>query len=371
MRKVKTSPTIHVVGTLSDLLLGEETPLRYEDPGNPIVTVHIYGRSFPNTLVNLGATINILTTETCEELGIIALEPTTTLLELVDRLVVRPEGTLHNITFSVDSWEYPLDFLVINPKSRLDGHPLILGRPWLATVDAYIACREGSMIITKEEAVKYLVLYPRGSPSFPIVKICKKPPAYLEESICSPLIVAKALEFKDQTEDDVINNFINHLANVSNIQCQMLKAILDNESMEDPLKDTNDQHIQMTVVHNSKLVEIKPGKVLNINADLDSEQQQKLIQVLQKNKGPFSWDYPDRKGIDSQLCTHHIYTEKDARPIRQPQQRLNPHLKDIVKEALQKLLDVNFIYPISGSKCICPLVVVPKKNGKWCICVDY
>jgi len=39
----------------------------------------------------------------------------------------------------------------------------------------------------------------------------------------------------------------------------MLKAILDNEASEDPLKDTDDQHIQMTYVHNSKPVEIEPG----------------------------------------------------------------------------------------------------------------
>ena len=56
------------------------------------------------------------------------------------------------------------------------------------------------------------------------------------------------------------------------------------------------------------------------------------------------------KGIDPQLCTHHIYIEEDARPIRQPQRRLNPHLKDVVKAELQKNLDVNFIYPISDSK---------------------
>jgi len=42
-----------------------------------------------------------------------------------------------------------------------------------------------------------------------------------------------------------------------------------------------------------------------------------------------------------------------------------------VKAELQKLLDVNFIYPISNRKWVSPLVVVPKKNGKWRICVDY
>jgi hypothetical protein len=50
---------------------------------------------------------------------------------------------------------------------------------------------------------------------------------------------------------------------------------------------------------------------------------------------------------------------------------MNPSLKDIVKEELQKLLDVNFIYSISDSKWVSPLIVMPKKNGKWHIYVDY
>ncbi len=92
----------------------------------------------------------------------------------------------------------------------------------------------------------------------------------------------------------------------------MLKEILDNEAMEDLLKDTNEQHIQTNIIHNNKRVEIELGKVLNINDNLDSQQQQNIIQVLQKNKGVFAWDYPDMKGIDRQLCTHHIYKEKDS-----------------------------------------------------------
>jgi hypothetical protein len=51
---------------------------------------------------------------------------------------------------------------------------------------------------------------------------------------------------------------------------------------------------------------------------------------------------------------------------------MNPILKDFVKEELQKLLNVGFIYPISDSKWVSPLVVVPKKStGKWRMCVDF
>ena len=72
------------------------------------------------------------------------------------------------------------------------------------------------------------------------------------------------------------------------------------------------------------------------------------------------------KGISPDLCTHHIYIKEDSHPVRQLQRRMNPLLKHIVKEELQKLLDVNFIYPISNSQWVSLLVREPKKmeNGE-------
>ena len=119
-------------------------------------------------LVDLGAAINVITIETVKKLGLTNLRPTPTILELVDRSTVRPEGILDDLVISVDSWEYRADFLVLQPKSQLGGHPLILGRPWLATIDAYISCRSRSMTISDDIETKILTLYPLSRPRLEI-----------------------------------------------------------------------------------------------------------------------------------------------------------------------------------------------------------
>jgi len=44
-------------------------------------------------------------------------------------------------------------------------HPLILGRPWLATTDAYIGCPSGHMVISNGHNINNLVLYPPVEPN--------------------------------------------------------------------------------------------------------------------------------------------------------------------------------------------------------------
>ncbi|KAL6340810.1 hypothetical protein AAG906_031920 [Vitis piasezkii] len=71
----------------------------------------------------------------------------------------------------------------------------------------------------------------------------------------------------------------------------------------------------------------------------------------------------DLKGISPLVCTHHIYMEKEAKAIRQPQRRLNPHFQEVVRAEVLKLLQAGIIYPISDSPWVSPTQVVPKKSG--------
>lgn len=83
-----------------------------------------------------------------------------------------------------------------------------------------------------------------------------------------------------------------------------------------------------------------------------------------------------------------ILRNEGARPVRQPQHKLNPLMMEVFQE-VQKLLDVGVIYPISDSEWMSPVYAVPKKtkitvvrndkgdlvpkqiqNG-WCMCIVY
>ena len=60
---------------------------------------------------------------------------------------------------------------------------------------------------------------------------------------------------------------------------------------------------------------------------------------------------------------HKINMETDYKPVRQPQRRLNPIMKEEVCKEVLKLLEAGLIYPISDSAWVSPVQVVPKKGG--------
>ncbi|CAA7049030.1 unnamed protein product [Microthlaspi erraticum] len=71
----------------------------------------------------------------------------------------------------------------------------------------------------------------------------------------------------------------------------------------------------------------------------------------------------DIKGISPDLCIHRIHLEDESKSSIEPQRRLNPNLKEVVKKEILKLLDAGIIYPISDSTWISPVHCVPKKGG--------
>ncbi|RVW82161.1 Retrovirus-related Pol polyprotein from transposon 17.6 [Vitis vinifera] len=126
-----------------------------------------------------------------------------------------------------------------------------------------------------------------------------------------------------------------------------------------------------------------------ISSALTIHKEDCLLEVLRRCKKAIGWQIADLKGINPLVCTHHIYMEDEAKPVRQPQRRLNPHMQEVVRAEVLKLLQVGIIYPISDSPWVNPTQVVPKKSGitvvqndkredvstrlttGWRVCIDY
>lgn len=76
------------------------------------------------------------------------------------------------------------------------------------------------------------------------------------------------------------------------------------------------------------------------------------------------------KGVLLEVVQHTIPLREDTEPIQQRPYDMNPKYETIVKEEIDKLLDIGFIYKTEHTEWVLPIVFVTKKNGKICACVD-
>jgi len=111
--------------------------------------------------------------------------------------------------------------------------------------------------------------------------------------------------------------------------------------------------------------------------------------MLKINQKAIGWQLSDLKGISPAYCMHRIHMEANFKPVAQPQRRLNPVMKEVVKKEVQKLLEAGMIYPISDNTWVSPVQMAPKKSGVtvihnekneliptrtvigWRMCIDY
>jgi hypothetical protein len=126
-----------------------------------------------------------------------------------------------------------------------------------------------------------------------------------------------------------------------------------------------------------------------IASDLIDAQEEELLGVLREHREAIGWTIEDIKGISPSLVMHKIHLEEDSKPSREPHKRLNPTMQEVVRVEVIKLSDAEIIYPISNSKWVSPIHVVPKRAGLtvvknqdnelvptriqsgWRVCIDY
>ena len=145
MRKLKR---IHMSETISSIMLST-LPRKRRDPGAPMISCEIGGRTFTRSLLDTtGASVNILTKGVYNICPLGELQPLFIELSLADRSMRRPHGVVVDVIVKVENCFFLVDFIIVDMKSMKDfiDSPIILGRPFLATAKAIMDWGKGEVI---------------------------------------------------------------------------------------------------------------------------------------------------------------------------------------------------------------------------------
>ncbi|RVW26775.1 Retrovirus-related Pol polyprotein from transposon 17.6 [Vitis vinifera] len=268
-----------------------KSPLKYKDPGSPTISVMIGGKVVEKALLDLGA----------------------------NRSVKIPRGVIEDVLVQVDNFYYPVDFIVLDTDPTVKEAnlvPIILGRPFLATSNAIINCRNGLMQLTFGNMTLDLNIF------------------YMSKKQITP-------EEEEGPEE---------------LYRRILPLFNEEEAAEKEIPKLNLKPLPVELKY-TYLEENNQCPVV-ISSSLTSHQENCLMEVLKRCKKAIGWQISDLKGISPLVCTHHIYMEEEAKPIRQFQRRLNPHLQEVVRAEVLKLLQAGIIYPISDSPWVSPTQVL-------------
>jgi hypothetical protein len=128
-------------------ILQNNNALKYKDPSCLTISCFIKEHKIERALLDLGAIVNLLPYSVFQSLKLGELKPTFVTLLLTNRSVKVPRGIIEDVLVQVDKFIYPVDFIVLNtqPVEACNSFPVILGRPFLATSNALINCRNGLM----------------------------------------------------------------------------------------------------------------------------------------------------------------------------------------------------------------------------------
>ena len=355
----------------STSLIRNNFPPKYKDPGRPTISIVVGNSKLGHALVDLGASVNLLPYSVYVDLGLGELEPTNITLQLADRSVKIPRGIVKDVLVQVDKFYFLVDFVVLDTQPVVNQgtqFPMILGRPFLATANAIIHCRGGLMTLSFSNMTVNLNIFNVICEVNMVDSVVQK---YLDnisydDPLMSCLVSPSWDEEVTTSESEFLHSIIEHNEVLEvNGWAPKFEPLPPIEDMALPSEERPPKLELKPLPSHLKyaFLGVEETFPVIISSSLELDQENKLLEILKTHRTALGWTIVDINGISPLICTHRIHLEEDVKPSRQPQTRLNPTMKEVVKKEVLKLLDVGVIYPIADSKWVSPTQVVPKKSG--------
>ena len=345
------------------------------DEQNPSIKVILYGQEIGNVIIDGGSGVNVINKTTCEKLGITEWEACPFWLRMADTSTVRPIGLLRQLDVIIGGHSFQISAVILQLETQ-GAYPLLLGRPWLKTANIKQNWKQNVLTFRKGKTKVRIPTHNKvttSKQSLPVHAEAVNMMEGLDEE-------EESQYFNDNQkiiplfEVDILQALTPYVDSHEEVPIdeQTMKEIrMQQEATDKEMKVS--QRVQASALEEIDLAGVEDGerKTVLIARDLAENDKRTLTTLLLQYKDVFAWSFDDMKGLDPAFCQHQINLHKDAKPVQQRRYRLNPNYAIKVKEEIDKLLKVGFIRPVKKSTWLSPIVVVPKKNGKIRVCVDY
>ncbi|XP_016199732.1 uncharacterized protein LOC107640746 [Arachis ipaensis] len=127
-------------------LIQKALPIKKGDLGSFHIPYAIGDTMIDRGFCDLGASINVIPLSFMKRLNINELKSTDVIIQFADKTQMQAEGVVENVLVKVENYFHPTNFVVLEmEESHL--HPIILGRPFLATSRALIDVEQGELIL--------------------------------------------------------------------------------------------------------------------------------------------------------------------------------------------------------------------------------
>ncbi|XP_016192337.1 uncharacterized protein LOC107633210 [Arachis ipaensis] len=127
-------------------LIKKDVLLKKKDLGNFHIPCTIGETKIDREFCDLGASMNVMPLSLMKKLQINKLRSTDVIIQLADKTQKQAEGVVENVFVKVENYFLPTDFVVLD-KEESYLHPIILGRPFLATARALIDVEQEKLIL--------------------------------------------------------------------------------------------------------------------------------------------------------------------------------------------------------------------------------
>ncbi|XP_076901115.1 uncharacterized protein LOC143555456 [Bidens hawaiensis] len=404
-RSHKIPKQIDFTDNVSAIFSGALLP-KLQDPGTPIIPIQVGDFKMTRELLDLGASISILPGSLYDQYDFGPLRAAATTVVLADQTPKMPRGILTDVIVKVEDFYFPVDFLVLDYVlgERTKQPKVILGRPFLATANANINCRNGTVDMAFGNRKLRINVFTRGDNS-PVDDEC-----FMADVIDECIPLYDSVVSSDGTAEtcflfDRLQVETDKLLEDEERQMEIAAVRGDRPPWSvqvEPLPEKIDTWLKPSMLEAPK-VELKElpkhlkyaflGKdntlPIIIASNLSVEQENALMEVLVANKEAIGWTIADLKGISPSIVMHKILTDPAIKPAHDAQRRLNLNMREVVKKEVLKWLDAGIIFAISDITWVSPTQTVPKNAGiqvvkddsgnevatrpvtGWRICIDY